>query len=32
MLQAFNKLKIDFFGPIHPPGKKTGAHYIITAT
>ena len=31
-LQAFDKWAIDFFGPINPPGKKTGARYIITAT
>ena len=31
-LQAFDKWAIDFIGPINPPGKKTGAHYIITAT
>ena len=31
-LQAFEKLAIDFIGPINPPGKKTGACYIITAT
>lgn len=30
-LQAFDKWKISFFGPIQPPGKKTGAHFIITA-
>ena len=29
-LQPFEKWVIDFFGPIQPPGKKTGAHYIIT--
>jgi hypothetical protein len=31
-LQAFNKWEIDFVGPIHPPSKRTGARYIITAT
>lgn len=31
-LQPFEKWEIDFVGPIHPPGKKTGAQYIITAT
>ena len=31
-LQAFNKWAIDFVGPINPPGKRTGARYIITAT
>jgi transposase InsO family protein len=31
-LQAFEKWAIDFVGPINPPGKKTGARYIITAT
>ena len=23
---------VDFVGPINPPGKRTGAHYIITVT
>jgi hypothetical protein len=31
-LQAFDKWAIDFVGPINPPGKRTGAHYIITVT
>jgi transposase InsO family protein len=31
-LQAFEKWAIDFVGPINPPGKHTGARYIITAT
>ena len=31
-LQAFDKWAIDFVGPISPPGKRTGARYIITAT
>jgi len=31
-LQPFEKWAIDFVGPIQPPGKKTGARYIITAT
>ena len=31
-LQAFDKWAIDFVGPINPPGKKTGACYIITTT
>jgi len=30
-LQPFKKWAIDFVGPIQPPGKKTGARYIITA-
>ena len=30
-LQAFDKWAIDFLVPINPPGKKTGARYIITA-
>jgi hypothetical protein len=30
-LQAFEKWSIDFVGPINPPGKCTGARYIITA-
>ena len=29
-LQAFEKWAIDFMGPINPPGKCTGARYIIT--
>ena len=32
ILQAFEKWDVDFFGPINPPGKRTGARYIITAT
>lgn len=31
-LQEFEIWAIDFIGPINPPGKKTGARYIITAT
>jgi transposase InsO family protein len=31
-LQAFVKWSIDFMGPINPPGKRTGARYIITTT
>ena len=31
-IQAFFKWDIDFVGPINLPEKKTGAHYIITAT
>jgi transposase InsO family protein len=31
-LQAFEKWAIDFVGPINPPGKRTGARYIITTT
>jgi hypothetical protein len=29
-LHAFAKCAIDFVGPINPPGKCTGARYIIT--
>ena len=31
-LQPFDKWAIDFVGPINPPGKRTGACFIITAT
>ena len=31
-LQAFDKWAIVFVGPINPPGKRTGARYIITLT
>ena len=31
-LQPFDKWAVDFVGPINPPGKRTGARYIITAT
>jgi hypothetical protein len=31
-LQAFEKWAIDFMGPINPPGKRTGARYIIIVT
>ena len=31
-LQPFDKWAMDFVGPINPPGKQTGARYIITAT
>ena len=30
-LQAFDKWAIDFFRPINPPAKKSGARYIIIA-
>ena len=31
-LYAFYKWEVDFVGPIKPPGKRTGACCIITAT
>jgi hypothetical protein len=31
-LQAFEEWVINFVGPINPPGKCTGARYIITVT
>ena len=31
-LQAFDKWELDFVIPISLPKKRTGAHYIITAT
>ena len=31
-LQPFDKWAMDFVGPINPPGKQTGAQYIITTT
>ena len=31
-LQPFDKLAIDFVGPINPPTKKYRERYIITAT
>ena len=31
-LQKIDKWDIDFFGPITPPGKIIGAHYIIVVT
>jgi hypothetical protein len=31
-LQVFHKWEIDFVGSIHPPAKRSGARYIITAT
>jgi hypothetical protein len=31
-LQPFEKWAINFVGPINPPGKRTGARYIITVT
>ena len=27
-LQAFDKWAVDFVGPISPPGKRTGVHYL----
>jgi hypothetical protein len=29
VLESFNKLEIDFVGPINPPSHRTGVHYII---
>ena len=31
-LQPFDEWAVGFEGPINPPGKRTGARYIITAT
>ena len=31
-LQPFDKWEVDFVGPINPPGKRSGARYIITTT
>lgn len=31
-LQPFEEWEINFTGLIQPPGKKTGAYYIITRT
>ena len=31
-LQAFDKWVVDFVGPINPPRKLMGAHYIIIET
>jgi transposase InsO family protein len=31
-LQVFEKWAIDFMGPINPPGRRTRARYIISAT
>ena len=31
-LQTIDKWAVDFVGPIIPPGKRTGARYIITTT
>ena len=31
-LQPFDKWALDFLSPINPPGKRTGARYIITKT
>jgi len=30
--RAFDKWVVDFVGPINPPAKRSGAHYIITTT
>ena len=31
-IQPFDKWGVEFVGPINPPGKRTGARYIVTAT
>ena len=31
-LHPFDKWAVDFMRPINPPGKRTGAWYIITTT
>jgi hypothetical protein len=31
-LKVFDKLAVDFVGPINPPSRRSGARYIITMT
>ena len=32
VIETFERWALDFVGPINPPARHTGAHYIITVT